>query len=125
MHSAFHTGSRIRQEILWQLGGVLLAGATVIGLLFQFDFVWALCPQALIVMFCRQAMAPYDSLGAADYPDLAMPILYFPLVAWLLSRAHRSGNFSKTTAKIGLWHLMAVVASIGAAMFRNHVWSTP
>ena len=57
--------------------GFLMAPVYVLGLFWQQSFIWFVCPQALVVMFLPQAQRSYDSLGAADYPDLADGALYY------------------------------------------------
>src|SRR6185503_12316035 len=69
------------------LGGFLMGLISVLGLVWQQSFVWQVCPQALVVMFLRQSQHAYDSVGAADYPELMVAILYYPLLGWILARA--------------------------------------
>lgn len=100
-----------------------MAGLAVMGLFLQHAYMWVLCPQALAVMFYRQSLRPYDSLGAADVPELALAVLYFPFVAWLLNRAQRKGDLRWTAQWIGIGHLVAIAIAIVAAKFRNEVWA--
>ena len=120
--SSFAGPDRWSRSVIW-LGASILVAVSVVGLLYRWALIWLLCPQSLVVMFWRQAQRPYDSLGAAGYPDLAVAALYFPLMAWLLSRANRNGKMLHIARWIGIWHLVAVAIAIGMATFRNHVWS--
>lgn len=74
------------------IAGFLMAPICVVGLFWQWRSIWVLCPQALIVMFAWQWQHTYDSIGAADYPDLVVGALYYPFVGWLLGRAVRRGH---------------------------------
>ncbi len=110
-------------RILPLLIGLLLVPICALGLLWHQSFIWILCPQSLVVMFLRQAGSPYDSLGAADYPDIAVGVLYFPVVGVLLSRALKKGNFRSTGLRIAGWHVVALVLAVTIAMIRNHLWT--
>jgi hypothetical protein len=92
--------------------GTLLAITSVVGLLFQWSICWVLCPQALIVMFVRQARHSYDSLGAADYPDLAMALVYWIAIGWVLSRAVRTGKIKSVAVRVAAYHLVAIVLAV-------------
>jgi hypothetical protein len=104
------------------VGGFLMAPICVVGLFWQWTSIWVLCPQALIVMFARQWQHAYDSLGAADYPDLAVGALYYPLVGWLLSRAVKRGRFARVGASVALWHVLAIGVAWAAGETRNRLW---
>jgi hypothetical protein len=92
------------------------------GLLYQQSFIWVVCPQALVVMFVRQLLHAYDSLGAADFPDLAVGLLYYPLIGWILSRANRQDRLGRVAAHVAIWHVAAIVLAWGAGEFRNRIW---
>lgn len=111
------------RTLLWYAGSVLLAGIALAGLFYRMAYVWIFCPQALAVMFYRQSLRPYDSLGAADYPDLAVALLYFPLVGWFLDRAHRAGRLPQSVLRTVIGHLVAVALAILALNFRNQIWA--
>ena len=94
----------------------------ILGLFYQKSFIWGVCPQALIVMFVRQWQHAYDSLGAADYPDLIVALLYYPIVGWILSRASQKGTLRQAAIHIGIWHIAAIVLAMGAGEIRNRLW---
>jgi hypothetical protein len=102
--------------------GLLIAPICAIGLLWQQSFIWIVCPQALVVMFLRQAQRPYDSLGAADYPDLVVGVLYYPVVGWILSWALKKGTLQRTGIRVAVWHAVALVLAWATAEFRNRMW---
>ena len=93
----------------------------LLGLFFQQSFIWVVCPQALIVMFIRQSQHAYDSLGAADFPDLAVGLLYYPLVGWILSRARRNGRLQRVAVHVGIWHIAAIGLALGLSEVRNRI----
>lgn len=103
-------------------GGFLMIPVSVLGLLYHQSFIWAVCPQALVVMFIRQWQHAYDSLGAADYPDLAVAFLYYPIVGWILSRACRQGTLRRVAIHVGIWHIVAIGLALGAGEMRNRMW---
>jgi hypothetical protein len=105
------------------VGGFLMAPVCAFGLLYQDSFVWLVCPQALVVMFLRQSQHAYDSLGAADYPDLAVALLYYPFIGWLLCRASQTGRLPRVAIKIVLWHIVAIALAVGAGEARNRLWA--
>ena len=123
MQSTAPDAHHANSAVLWHIGGILSAAASVAGLCYHLKYIWVLCPQSLVVMFYRQSLRPYDSLGAADLPDLAVAAIYFPIVAWLLSRACNSGRFWHVARWIGIWHLVAIALAVGAAKYRNLAWS--
>lgn len=104
------------------LGGFLMVPVCLFGLVYQHPLVWAVCPQALVVMFLRQSLHAYDSTGAADYPDLAVAVVYSPLVGWLLSRACRQGRLGRVAVYLAIWHSVAVGLAVGVAGIRNRAW---
>ena len=104
------------------IGGFLMIPICVLGLLWQQSFVWALCPQALVVMFVRQSQHAYDSLGAADYPDIAVAALYYPLVGLVLSRAAVRDRLRPVAIQAAVWHVVAIGLAVGAAQIRNRLW---
>ena len=104
------------------IAGFLMAPVCVIGLFWQWESIWILCPQALIVMFVRQWQHAYDSLGAADYPDLLVGAFYYPLLGWLLSRAVKRGRLAAVGTSMGLWHLVAIGVAWAAGEVRNRLW---
>ena len=107
---------------LFSIIGILLAVASVVGLLFQMSYCWVLCPQALIVMFLRQSQHAFDSLGAADFPDLFMALLYWPLVSWFLMKADRTRHLWRSSFLLTLFHVLAIGGAVAAGSFRNSVW---
>jgi len=113
------------RAVVWYSAGAVLAGIAVMGLFLQHAYLWFLCPQAVAVVFYRQSLRPYDSLGAADVPELAVAVLYFPFVAWLLSRAQRKGELRRAALWIGFGHLAAVALAVAATRFRNQIWAYP
>ena len=104
------------------IAGLALAPVCVIGLFWQQSFIWVLCPQALLVMFLRQAQGSPDSLAAAALPDVIVGVLYYPVVGWLLSRGLRSGALRRTAVQVGVWHAAALIAAVAAGQFRNTLW---
>lgn len=102
--------------------GLLMAPVCALGLLWQSSFIWIICPQALVVMFLRQSQRPYDSLGAGGYPDLAVGVLYYPIVGWILSQALKKGTLKHTTIRVAAWHAVAFVLAWSTAEFRNRMW---
>ena len=109
---------------LMLVAGVLMAPVCLFGLLYHHAFIWVVCPQALVVMFLRQSQDAYDSLGAADYPDLAMGFLYYPLIGWILARASRRGLFRRVVVRVALWHCVAIGLAVIAAGIRNKIWGS-
>ncbi len=104
------------------IAGIVMAPVCVLGLLWQQSFIWLVCPQALVVMFLRQAQHSYDSLGAADYPDLITALFYYPVVGWILSRASRGGRFKSVALRVLLYHVITIVMAIFFAKMRNKLW---
>lgn len=104
------------------VAGFLMAPVCLFGLLYHQAFIWVVCPQALVVMFLRQSQHAYDSLGAADYPDLAVGFLYYPLMGWILARARRNGCFRRVVVRVALWHCAAIGLAVIAAGMRNQIW---
>jgi hypothetical protein len=104
------------------IGGFLMIPACLLGLLYQWSFVWVVCPQALVVMFFRQSQHGYDSIGAADFPELAVALLYYPLIGWILSRSRRAGRLRRVAIHVGIWHIAAIALAFGAAEIRNRIW---
>jgi hypothetical protein len=109
---------------LMVVAGVLMAPVCLFGLLYHQAFIWVVCPQALVVMFLRQSQHRYDSLGAADYPDLAVGFLYYPLIGWILARASRRGLFRRVVVRVALWHCVAIGLAVVAAGIRNKIWGS-
>jgi hypothetical protein len=107
---------------LFFAGGFLMAPVCFLGLFYSQSFVWLVCPQALVVMFLRQWQHAPDSLGAADYPDLAVAMLYYPVVGWILSRASRQGGLAGVAVRVGIWHVVAIGLAVGAGWIRNRLW---
>lgn len=110
------------QSRLFVLGGFLMVPVCVLGLFWQQSFIWGICPQALVVMFIRQSQHAYDSLGAAGYPDLAVAVLYYPLVGWILSRAEARNRLWSVVIRVGVWHVLAIGLAIGTGAIRNQLW---
>ncbi len=109
---------------LMVVAGVLMAPVCLFGLLYRQAFIWVVCPQALVVMFLRQSRDAYDSLGAADYPDLAVGLFYYPLIGWILARASRRGLFRRVVVRVALWHCVAIGLAVIAAGIRNKIWGS-
>jgi len=107
---------------LFPIGGFLMAPVCFLGLVDRQSFIWIACPQALVVMFLRQWQHAPDSLGAADYPDLAVAVLYYPLVGWILSRASRKGRLARVAVRVAIWHVVAIGLALGAGEMRNRLW---
>ena len=106
------------------VAGFLMAPVCLFGLLYHQAFIWVVCPQALVVMFLRQSQHAYDSLGAADYPDLAVGLLYYPLIGWILARASRRGLFRRVVVRVALWHCVANGLAVIAVGIRNMIWGS-
>lgn len=105
------------------IAGFLMVPVCFVGLLYQQSFVWAVCPQALIAMFFRQSQHAYDSLGAADFPDLAVALLYYPLVGLVLSRASREGELRRIGFRVAILHIFSIGLALAAGQFRNRIWA--
>jgi len=103
-------------------GGLLMAPVCVLGLLYQQSYIWGVCPHALVVMFIRQSLHAYDSLGAADYPDLAVAALYYPIIAWVLSRALRHDSAGRVSLGVAACHVAAIGLALGSLEIRNRMW---
>jgi hypothetical protein len=110
------------KSTLLLVAGFLMIPVCLLGLFYQQSFIWVVCPQALIVMFVRQSRHAYDSLGAAGYPDLAVGLLYYPLIGWILSRAHRQGRLRRIAVHVFIWHIVAIGLAVGAGEIRNRMW---
>lgn len=104
------------------IGGFLMVLVCVLGLLWQQSFVWAVCPQALVVMFLRQPLHAYDSLGAADYPDIAVAVLYCPLSGWILSLAAARNKLRQVVVRVGIWRGAFIGVAVSAFAIRNRLW---
>jgi len=99
-----------------------MAPACFVVLVFGGEVELLLCPQALVVMFLRQSQGGYDSLGAAGSPDLAVALIYGPLVGWILSHADREGRLRRVAFRAAFLHIAAVGLALLAWEFRNYVW---
>lgn len=73
-------------------------------------------------VFLRQSQRGYDSLSAADYPDLAAAVIYYPVIGWILSRASRKGTLRRTAIRIAIWHIVAIGLAVFTATVRNRLW---
>lgn len=104
------------------VGGLLMAVVSVIGLLYSQPYIWSVCPHALVVMFIRQSLHAYDSMAAADYPDLVVAGLYYPVIAWLLSRAGMHGRFGRICLGVAASHVLVVGLALACEGMRNRMW---
>ncbi len=104
------------------IAGFIMAPICAVGLFWQWASIWVLCPQALIVMFVRQWQHAYDSLAAVDYPDLAVGVLYYPVIRLLLNRAVKRGKFARVGISVVLWHIVAIGLACAAGETRNRLW---
>jgi hypothetical protein len=102
--------------------GILLGILSVAALLFHHSVCWAVCPQALIVMFVRQSLRAYDSLGAADWPDLIAAVSYPVIVTRLLKRAQQRGVLRRGMIYLVMTHLIAIAAAFWLMLVRDHFW---
>lgn len=102
-------------------GWVLMVPVSTLGLLWQQSFLWVVCPQALVVMFVRQSWHPFDSLGAAGYPDLAVAALYYPSLGLILSRAAARNRLRPVALRAAVWHVVAIGLAGAAAELRNRL----
>ena len=107
---------------LFLIGGFLMAPVCFFGLFYQWSAIWAICPQALVVMFLRQSLHSYDSLAAADIPDIAAGMLYYVLVGWLLARASKAGTLRKVAVRLIIWHIAAIGLAVLTGIIRNRLW---
>jgi len=114
--------ARLTNARFFVLGGFLMVPVCVMGLFWQQPYIWEICPQALVVMFLRQSQRAYDSLGAAGYPDLAVAVLYYPVVGGILSRAAAREKLPSTAARVVVWHVVAIGLAFGTAAIRNQLW---
>jgi ABC-type uncharacterized transport system permease subunit len=73
-------------------------------------------------MFVRQAQHAYDSIGAPDFPDLAVALLYYPVVGWVLGRAIKLGTTPRVGTWVALWHVVAIGLAWGTVEVRNKLW---
>lgn len=103
--------------------GFFMAPLCIFALFWQWSGMWVLCPQALMVMFVRQWQHAYDSLGAADYPDLAVAAVYYPIVGGVLHWAVKTGRLKYVATAACLLHLAAIGIAWGAAAIRNRIWA--
>jgi hypothetical protein len=104
------------------IAGTLLGPFCVAGLLFRWPLIWVLCPQAILVMFVRQWQNAYDSLGAADWPDLAVAASYGPMVGYVLHQADKRGKLARVSKPAAVWHLVAIFLAYVSAELRNKMW---
>ncbi len=118
---ARHMHSGVKPVII-RVSSLLMVPVCIVGLFYQKSYIWVVCPQALIVMFIRQAQHAFDSLGAAGYPDLLTAVLYYPVVGWILSRANRKGTLQRVSLHIGFWHIAAILTAFAAGEIRNRIW---
>ena len=107
---------------LIRIGGILMVPVCFLGLIFQQPFVWFVCPPSLVVMFLRQSQHGYDSLGAAGYPDLAVALIYYPIIGWVLSRASRDGRLRRVAIHIIIWHIAFIGLAVWSGEVRNRIW---
>jgi hypothetical protein len=114
-------GLAMKARLLW-LSAWILTATCVWGLLAQWPAMWVLSPQALVLMFvCQWETAP-DSLGAVCIQELAVGAAYYPVVAWMLTRAIPEGRARKVTTSLTVWHLVAIALAVMSAMVRNRLW---
>jgi hypothetical protein len=104
------------------IGGFLIVPVCVLGVAYQHSLAWVAFPQALVVMFLRQSQHGYDSLGAPGYPDLAIALLYYPLLGWIISRAGRKGTLQWVALRAAIWHIVAIGLAVFTAQARNRIW---
>jgi hypothetical protein len=104
------------------IGGLLMVPICALGVAYQHAFAWVAFPQALVVMFLRQSQHGYDSLGAPGYPDLAVAVLYYPLLGWILSWASRKGTLRRVALRAAIWHIVAIALAVFTAEARNRIW---
>ena len=107
---------------LFLIGGFLMAPISFFGLVYHWLVIWAVCPQALVVMFLRQSLHSPDSIGAAGIPDNMVAVLYYPLAGWILSRASRAGTLSKVAVRVIFWHIAAIGLAVLTCEIRNRLW---
>jgi hypothetical protein len=107
---------------LFLICGFVMIPVCILGLFYQKSFIWTVCPQSLVVMFIRQARHAPDSLGAADYPDLTVGLLYYPLIGWILSRASQKGTLRRVSLHVCIWHIAAIGLAVGTGEIRNRIW---
>ena len=112
-----------KERFLQVIALLILVPTCVFGLCYHLPFMWLLCPQSMVVMFIRQSNRAFDSLGAADLPDLAVAAFYYPVVSWLLIRAARQGMISRVVRRLAFWHLVAMIAAPSLWLVRNALWS--
>jgi hypothetical protein len=55
-------------------------------------------------------------------PELLIGFLQFPIYGWFIARSFRNGKEMKVLIRLGLWHLIAIIAAILSSMFLHHVW---
>ena len=110
------------QRVFILISVFVMAAVSAWGLCWHQTFIWIVCPQALVVMFLRQAQKSYDSLGAVGVPDLAVGVLYFPIVGWLYTQALKKGVLRRVAIRVAIWHAVAIIAAVATVMFRNKVW---
>jgi hypothetical protein len=105
-----------------RIGGLLMGPVCIMGLSSHLPFMWIVCPQALAVMFLRQWQHGYDSLGSAGIPDLVVASLYYPLIAWILSRASQEGRLRSVAIHVAIWHIAVIGFAVFAGAMRNRIW---
>lgn len=107
---------------LFLIGGIIMAPIATCGIVWCKFYVWGVCPQALVVMFIRQTIDGPDSLGLPDLPELAMAILYYPIIGWRLARGAEQGQLLRVSVVITFWHVIALALAWGACALRNSQW---
>lgn len=100
----------------------LLTSLSALGFCWGRAYVWFVCPQALVVMFVRQGLSPFDSIGAPDYPDITVALLYYPTMGWFVSQARERGTLRRTTVRVAVGHAIAIIAAFAAMHLRNKFW---
>jgi hypothetical protein len=111
----------VKTKLLFALG-LAVALLSVFCLIWKPPFMWLLAPQALSVMFIRQAQGGYDSLGAPGFPDLAVAFFYPLFVYWLLARAATRGKLERARSRIALQHGAFILFAFLMLAFRDEVW---
>ena len=116
-----YISAKMKPEFI-RIDGLMMVPVCILGLLCRQSFIWLVCPQVLVVMFIRQAQHGHDSLGAAGYPDLAVALLYYPLIGWILSRAGKAGKLRPVAIRVMVWHVAFMGLAVLAGEMRNRIW---
>ncbi|HTI71704.1 MAG TPA: hypothetical protein VMF06_17140 [Candidatus Limnocylindria bacterium] len=107
----------------WLFLGCLMAPISGASILLGRTATWLVCPLSLVAYFLRQAQSGFDSLGAPGYLEIAIALVYFPIVGGLLRRGVLENRFRTVSSRILMVHGATIAGALLALAFRERCWS--